>query len=759
MNFKMNCGCQFKIDEESIKKFGKSIEWYKENGKRPPVLVDWHNLPDCKLVWEMLAEGRTKGVFQLESNLGRTYSKKLKPESIEHLSALSSILRPGSLEDRDENGVSTTDHYCLRKNGLEPVTYPHESLKQILERTYGIAIYQENSLEIAKKIAGFSLGEADTLRKCVTGDTRLVSKKRGWISIDELLKTGYENELFLTMDEKGHQKWEEIDKIWLTGRQDVSTVETRSGFKIKTTKYHQFHTNNGWKARLRLKIKEDYATTARIVDYDGEDKISLDLAMVIAGIICEGYFVEKGGTFVNYDKKMMDLFINHFTKVFNREKSNINEKVFTLHKEEREYLNKYIEYGLSVIKKIPDVMMGMTKETTKEFLSFMLGCEGGITKSTGQFEFSSKSEEIIDQIKLLLLRFGIYSIKCCKNNPNYGIFYRLYINERKYQKIMLDLLSHNWPDYKINDLKTIIENKTIEPQFTTDIIPTNIMQKLINQYPKIFNYKSGRFHKNNVSRKNFIKFSKESKDKKWIRYSKGLYRFDLIDNIEKKKPKWKQVKVYDFSMKNTNRPFIIANGMLIHNSIGKKIPELMSKCRNMFIEGAKKTNIIDENAAKVIFDSIEKSQRYQFNLSHSFSYAINSYRSAYFKIHFPTEFFCSYLRNANEKQKPYEEIAELVNEAKIFGINIVCPDIRALRKHFHLVDEKTIRYGIIDVKGIGESHFHKLQELEKLSVSLYGKRLGELTWNQFLPISLNLNKTTVENLIQSGALACYESTN
>lgn len=137
--------------------------------------------------------------------------------------------------------------------------------------------------------------------------------------------------------------------------------------------------------------------------------------------------------------------------------------------------------------------------------------------------------------------------------------------------------------------------------------------------------------------------------------------------------------------------------------------------------------------------------------SHSLAYSINTYSSSYAKIHFPTQFFCSYLRNAHEEQHPYEEIEELINEAKIFGIEIYTPNLKHLKARFHLASNKSIRFGIVDIRGIGEAQFTKIKELEGQSIAKYGKKLGELEWNQFLLLSNHLSKTVVENLILSGA--------
>ena len=121
---------------------------------------------DDKATWQLFAEGKTKGVFQLESNLGKSWSKKLAPRNIEELSALIAIIRPGCLK-AFVDGKSMTQHFIDRKHGREEVTYLHESLEEILLPTYGVLVYQEQSMRIAQKIAGFNLEEADELRKAI----------------------------------------------------------------------------------------------------------------------------------------------------------------------------------------------------------------------------------------------------------------------------------------------------------------------------------------------------------------------------------------------------------------------------------------------------------------------------------------------------------------------------------------------------------------------------------------------------------------
>ena len=116
--------------------------------------------------WNLFKDGKTKGVFQLESNLGRSWSKKLEPSNLEELAALIAIIRPGCLKAIID-GKSMSQHFVDRYYILVDVRYLHPALEEVLKPTYGVLVYQEQSMRIAQKIAGFDLKEADVLRKAI----------------------------------------------------------------------------------------------------------------------------------------------------------------------------------------------------------------------------------------------------------------------------------------------------------------------------------------------------------------------------------------------------------------------------------------------------------------------------------------------------------------------------------------------------------------------------------------------------------------
>jgi DNA polymerase-3 subunit alpha len=124
-----------------------------------------NNYNDPK-VWKIFQEGKTKGIFQLESGTGKTWSKKLRPSKMEEGVALVSLIRPGCMNAMTE-GKSMAQHYVDRKNGIDEVKYLHPSLEDILNVTYGVIVYQEQVMRISQKLASFTLEEADDLRKAI----------------------------------------------------------------------------------------------------------------------------------------------------------------------------------------------------------------------------------------------------------------------------------------------------------------------------------------------------------------------------------------------------------------------------------------------------------------------------------------------------------------------------------------------------------------------------------------------------------------
>lgn len=136
--------------------------------------------------FKLLSSGETTGVFQLESDGMRNVLRKLKPSRFEDIVAVNALYRPGPMDN-----IPT---FINRKHGMEPVTYPHRDLESILENTYGVIVYQEQIMQIAAKLAGFSLGEADLLRRAVSKKQKSTLDKERVHFVTGALKKGYDEE-------------------------------------------------------------------------------------------------------------------------------------------------------------------------------------------------------------------------------------------------------------------------------------------------------------------------------------------------------------------------------------------------------------------------------------------------------------------------------------------------------------------------------------------------------------------------------------
>ncbi|MDD4995309.1 MAG: DNA polymerase III subunit alpha [Patescibacteria group bacterium] len=122
--------------------------------------IDIEKIPlDDKKAFELLGRGETTGVFQLESDGMKRYIKELKPTEMEDIIAMVALYRPGPMQ--------WIDSFIRRKHGKERIEYEHPLMENALKNTYGIPVYQEQVMQVSKDMAGFTGGEADTLRKAM----------------------------------------------------------------------------------------------------------------------------------------------------------------------------------------------------------------------------------------------------------------------------------------------------------------------------------------------------------------------------------------------------------------------------------------------------------------------------------------------------------------------------------------------------------------------------------------------------------------
>ncbi len=250
---------------------------------------------------ELFQRGDTNAIFQFESDGMRKWLIQLKPTSLDDLIAMNALYRPGPMD--------LIPNYIDRKHGREQIKYPHESLEPVLKSTYGIPVFQEQVMQIAQVMGGYSLGAADILRramgkkkksemeaqrsrfvegaisngvpqvtanevfdmmdkfagygfnKCIEESTLIVDAHTGaQIPVRELHEEGWEGVHVYALTPEGNLAPRKIEAVYYNGFKEVHELVTHNGNRIRTTSTHRFHTQEGWQCLGDLRPGKKVAT-------------------------------------------------------------------------------------------------------------------------------------------------------------------------------------------------------------------------------------------------------------------------------------------------------------------------------------------------------------------------------------------------------------------------------------------------------------------------------------------------------------------
>ena len=309
-----------------------------------------------KKVYKLLSDGNTVGVFQTEGQGMRRYLQELKPTTFEDIIAMLSLYRPGPME--------FIPSFINRKRGKEKIIYLHPKLKPILKNTYGICIFQEQLMQIAHDLGGFSMGEADVLRKAIGKKIKTLLQAQREKLIEGMIKNDIKKPI--------------AEKIW-------AWVEpfARYGFnKSHSTSYARITYQTAW---LKAHYPNAFMAALLTSDFGNLDRIAIEIAECQRlGIEVKPPSVNESFAEFGTDKKTGNIYFSLAAI------KNVGEGVAIIIQEERQS-NGIFENLTDFLKRMP--RQALNKKTLESLI------KAGALDCFGDRELMAEHlEEIVDWV-------------------------------------------------------------------------------------------------------------------------------------------------------------------------------------------------------------------------------------------------------------------------------------------------------------------------------------------------------------------------
>ena len=715
------------------------------------VTIEIENLPlDDPKTFEMLRKGDSIGVFQLESGPMRALMKNLAPDSIDDISALVALYRPGPMAANMHND------YADRKNGRKPVEYLHPDAEELLGDTYGLMIYQESVMRIAQKFAGYTLAEADNLRKaCLPRGSLMLTRSRGYVPIEQVMDLS--DRRVQTIDtETANTRFEEVADVWSVGKKVVYRVTTSSGYTIDATADHPLLVEDEWRELGKVRTGDLLAVASRTAT-NGGARISdaeIDLAALL---VSEGYTPDfqnrpsGSAHFSNTDPELLDAFRNAYGTHFGRrhQRSFLTGSVTQLRLTRAELLELQPllgSLGTAAHKSISRAVLNAPLRKVERFLGLYFCADGWADRSGAHF--GSKSLDVMRGLKRLLLRFGITSNIHQRTVGQHGVHYTLSIADKGNAKAFAAIVEPHLTEMKAAKVDRWLRVWGDARSATNIGIPASFLTKELTRRAEAtgrskrdLGVDTGGYEKCRVLHRQTLDgllFSERLEDLRT-----GDLVWDTVVSIEE----IGEEECFDFQMVNPERPYALVGDVLVHNC-GKKIRELIAKERVKFVDGCE-ANGYGRDLGEQWFDIIEPFADYAFNKSHSYGYGLVSYQTAWLKANYPVEYYSALLTSVKSS---LEKAAVYLNECRLHDIRVLVPDINRSMSDFEPVvgpeasGKGEVLFGLSAVRNVGEG----------LVEQIVREREANGPFDDFYDFANRvepqvLNKRTLESLIKAGA--------
>ena len=649
-------------------------------------------------------------------------------------------------------------------NGNAHITNVKE-IDNLLSSELGYPLFQETQMEFVMKFCGYSFLEADHLRKCIA-EGSLITMSDGTLKPIEDVRIG---DRVISFDGKVFSG-KTVTAAWDNGIKDVVEVTLEDGVSLKCTPDHRLLTQDGWKESSKLS-SDDWVYTPRHImcDDDGlrsNQKLTSGQYWLIGALIGDGTLGQKWSLrFTNSDIDLINKTIEVLSDFVKNPEYSVRsvpgkevESVYTLEilgNTRRSVCRLLEEYNLNKKakdKRIPNEIMRMNPtEKLCQFLGGLFNTDGGYNFNRCAIEYYTISQTLIEQIRVLLQKIGIYSKISSKKVSGYDYYsYTLSIRGRD------NLLA-----FKENVVPFIIGKKRDELSYVVekygDKLRTFIPQKCKQEIKdwcishgisvRSFCLKHGVSEKSISNRYNISADIAENLSQYCLSpYTYEVLHGDFVCVPVKSVKKVGESKVYDLTVEDNHN--FIANNIVCHNCIGKKLGtrEELPIIKKGFEENAKKTfGLTDKESDNIInpfLQCILDATRYSFCRIHAYSYSYIGYICAYLRYYYPVEYATACL---NVWQGKEEKTKEATEYCKSINIKIKEPVFRHGRPEYSSDSEhREVYKGMKSIKYLNDDCSNGLYLFRNNTYSTF----SDLLYDIFHDEQCKINTKRLEILIR-----------
>ena len=717
--------------------------------------VDLDRIPfDDSKTYQLLSEGKTFGVFQLESAGMREALKNLRPERLEDIIAMVSLYRPGPMELIPE--------FINRRHGRAKIAYDHPLMEKYLKDTYGIMVYQESVMQIASEMAGFTMGEADILRRAMgKKDRELMAKQRAKFiegakargvterkaeKIFDLMEkfAGYgfnkciRGDALIELADGTVKPITEVraGDLVLTkdgpfralgvrpsGVRRVGRLRLANGMEVRCTPDHPVFTQRGWVNAEDL-TNDDFVAVARQLPC-GVKAVPNHHAALLGYALAEGS-LGYDSHFYLYSSDVDELedmsrIVGSFPNTAPRVEHRADGKASSVRpvrvdpkipSEAVEFLFRPcgLQWKNALNKRVPSLVDQWSRDAVAVLVAKLFQGDGCFHPKTYSIFYATSSKGLAFDVRRLLLKLDIPSTihqKRFRYRGGHRVGYTVnLIGGRPTYEHFAGLIGPHLVGKRRRALRRLVASyvgsKALFARGTVDVIPLAVCleplrEAILKRFPSL---KAG-CRALGVS----YRLVAHERQKHGIRRDTLEYLAHRLDSpvlhtLVDPAMGWSRPRkfvtegyepTYDFEVPGAES--FIANGIVVHNS-------------------------------------------------HGTAYAVVSYQTAYFKANHPVEFMAALLTS---EMGDTDKIVKYIEECRTMGLRVLPPDVDLSGIQFTVVGE-TIRFGLAAIKNVGEAAIQSILATRETKGRF--SSLADFCGRVDLRL---VNRRVIESLIKAGA--------